>query len=224
MTFVKHFKFTFRGIFTNTPEIWSFGCHMSRLFAGAPDAGVDDIDNDAVTSALRALLSNGGSSTFGQAVHATDWRAYEIGTNGRMEGNPLVVDVSADSIGGTGGTVYPPQVSLCVTTVADNRGPARFGRFYLPGPSASLGSDLRLSAGVADGYGEAATQFLKSVSDAVDALGLRSSSGLNVSGLPSSSGTNQIIDHVEVGRVLDTIRTRRNGMLEDRQVHGHIDW
>lgn len=225
MAVPTHFKFTFRGVFLGTPEIWSFGMHFSRTATGNPDAEVTDIDQSAVTAALTGLLTGGGLAPFNQYTEATDWRAYQIGTDGKMEGNPLVVDVSAAHIKGPGGVKLPPQIALVVTTVASDRGPGRFGRFYLPGPSQTMEADFRLSETNATAYAEAATNFLKAVSDAIDMPGgIDSSECVNISARPAPNGTIQVVDHVEVGKVYDTLRTRRNKMLEERHVHGQIDW
>lgn len=220
MTVPTHFKFTFRGDFKETPEHWSFGFHMSRDNPVEPDAGVEDIDVDAVTEALRTFFDTGTSQVPNNAI-ATDWRAYQIGTNGRMEGNPLVVDLAGENIDGGGGMVYPPQVCVVVTTVAVNRGAARFGRFYLP-TRAAVGTDSRMSAVNAADLATAASTFMKSVSNAIDLEDLTSSEGLNISTL--NGGTKQTIDHLEVGRALDTLRNRRKSLVEDRESTGHIDW
>jgi len=222
MTVPTHFKFTFRGVFQNTPEIWSFGVKGQRNQETGPDAELDDIDQGAVTTALTDFFNFSGAGISG-FVLATDWRAYRIGENGKMVGDPLVVDLSDEGIQGHGTNRYPPQVALAVTTVAPNRGPARFGRFYVPGPTQGLGTDLRLTVTDAQAYGEAATTFLKDISNAID-LPDDIGSAAMVHASSGGGGTRQAIDHVEVGRVLDTIRTRRNSMEEDREVLGHIDW
>lgn len=225
MSVPSHLKFTFRGKFLGTPEIWSFGVKFRRTQDAGPDAGIDEIDQSAVTSAFSTLLAHGSGATFQQYVKATDWRAYVINEDNRMEGNPLVVDVEASNFIGAGGTIYPPQIALVVTTVADNRGPARFGRFYLPGPGYGISTGYALTDGAAGSYAEAATTFLKSISDAIDIPGsLSSSAAVNISENPGPDGTLQEVDHVEVGLVLDTLRSRRNAMLETRHVHGQIDW
>jgi hypothetical protein len=225
VTVPKHFKFSFRGIFENTPEQWSFGCNFSTNLSQVPDPGVDDIDVSAVTTALATLIAGPSDAAISTAVKAMDWRAYLIGTNGRMEGNPLFTDVSTDDISGAAGNRYPPQVALAVTFVGDNRGPARFGRMFLPGPAEAIANDMRLSIASATGYAAAVTAFLKAVSDSIDLTLTESSKGQNISsrGL-GGQGTAQDIDHVEVGRVLDTLRTRRNALLEERIVGGQIDW
>lgn len=225
MAVPTHFKFTFRGKFLNTSEIWSFGVHFNRNVLAGPDAGLADVNESAVTAAITQLIAGSGFGVFNTYTQVTDWRAYQIGTDGRMEGNPLVVDIEASNIKGAGGNRFPPQIALVVTTVADNRGPARFGRFYLPGPAATLETDFRLSVENTTAYAEKATEFLKDLSGAIDVPGtIQSSAGINVSTRGSVDGTKQEIDHVEVGRVYDTLRTRRNALVEERVIHGQIDW
>jgi len=220
-----HFKFVFRGVFTGTEEIWSFGCKFSRDNTLQGDAGLTDIDQGAVDSALAGLL---GTGFIAPNVMVSDWRAYQIGTNGKMEGNgPLIRTYAVDELKGAAtANVHPPQIALVVSTIAENLGPAQRGRFYLPGPARALDSTMRLSLSDAGVYEDLATQFLKDVSNAIDLEDLESSVGLNVSPGPigSSTGTKQTIDHVEVGRCLDTLRTRRNAMVEDYVSSGTIDW
>jgi hypothetical protein len=67
---------------------------------------------------------------------------------------------------------------------------------------------------------------MKAVSDGIDLEVTQSAVGLNISATSVSNpaGVRQEIDHLEVGRVYDTLRNRRKSMLEDRIVHGPIDW
>lgn len=220
-----HFKFTLRGIFLNSPETWSFGCHFSRVNAGEPDAGLDDIDESGVTSAIATFF---GTAEISNKVEVGDWRMYVIGSDNRMEGNgPLLHEYEPGELRGVStGPIHPPQVALVITTVADNKGPARFGRFFLPGPTVALDNDWRIGEDEATGYAEQCTQLLKGISDHIDLQQLVSSKGKNISPGPQGSpgGTSQDIDHLEVGRALDTLRTRRKSLLEERHVHGQIDW
>jgi hypothetical protein len=143
-----------------------------------------------------------------------------------MEADPLLVDVTGGTpVAGTFANKYPPQIACCVTLVANNRGPAKYGRLFLPGPATALSADLRIGETEATAVAEGVTLFLKAVADSIDlTLPTASSECLNVSVRGGPDGTKQTVDHVEVGRVLDTIRTRRNKMDEERHVHGHIDW
>lgn len=221
VTVPPHVKIVFRGIFASSPEIWSFSTKWKSDVAGAPDLGVGDIHDDQVEDALTGLFNN---STFSGGVKCTEWRAYKIGADGTMQGNPRqVLFASGSEPQGSSGLRMPTQLSLTVSTVSANRGPARYGRFYLPGPSVAIGSDWRLSASDATAYNAAAVTFVKAISDACDIPNdQRSVPMINVSGI--SGGSFQEVDHLRVGRVYDTQRKRRNALVEDYQESGHIDW
>lgn len=220
----KHLKIVFRGTFGTSKEEWSFGTHWSCTRVSSPDAGVDDIDGGKVDDAVAALMGIQGNLHFPADTKATEWRAYVIGPLGTMVGNPRR-RIFPTPIPGMGATTYPPQVALVVSTIANNRGPGRKGRFYLPAPSNEIDSDMRLSATTTGAAKDAVTTFVKAVSDAIDIpLDVTSSTMLNISGAPAPSGSSQVVDHIEVGRVLDTLRSRRKSLLEEYVVGGHIDW
>jgi hypothetical protein len=225
VAFPKHFRFVMRGDFKGSPESWSTSCHFNRQVSGSPDAGLGDIDEDAVSNAVITFL---GSYNLPNKVECTDWRMYEIGTNGKMESNgPLLHTFEpGEAKGSNSGIQFPPQLAVCVTLVATQRGPAQFGRMFLPSGNFTPDADWRQSVGACDAYAAATTALLKSIADAIDLpLNPGSASAVNVSDRPiGSAGTGQVIDHVEVGRAYDTIRNRRKSIPEDRQVYGHIDW
>lgn len=223
MTVPRHLKFVFRGVFVGTPEEWSFGLHYNSDHEGGADASYDNVDSGTVDDAITAFM---GSAIFPAWVQCSDWRLYDIGTNGKTQGNPFLrfFDPGSEPHG-SGAPVYPPQVSVAVSKVAVNRGPAKRGRFYLPGVKFQIDADGRLSSGAADLILAAAETFVKGVSDAVDLPGTLGSSALNnISSSPALTGTRQNVDHLEVGRALDTIRSRRTKLDEDYHAGGTIDW
>lgn len=223
MAVPTHFRFSIRGEFTGTPEGWNYGFKFGRDVSASEDAGLGDIDEAAVSTALATFHSN---SIFTMVSHLTEWRAYVIGTDGKMEGNgPLLHEYATEVAGGSSGSFMPPQVSLAVTTVADDRGPGKLGRFYLPGVRLQVAPDMRISEAEADDVNELVVAMLKGISDAIDIPGtIESSTAVNISTRPSPDGTRQDVDHLEVGRVYDTIRSRRRSLLEERFVGGQIDW
>lgn len=222
MPIPKHFRFVFRGSFVGTPEAWSFGVHFRNQTDGNPDASLDDVDMDTLVSAWVTLAGGANMPTW---ARLDDVRAYLIGTNGRAVGNVKVKDVAADNHHGGTAQTYPPQVALVATFVALNRGPGKLGRIYLP-TAAAMSGDARVSSGLAISIAGSVSAFLKGCSDAVDIPDsiTTSSAGVNVSTRGGSDGTIQEIDHVEVGRVLDTMRSRRRSLVEERQADAHIDW
>lgn len=225
MTVPRHFKFTVRGSFLNSPETWSFGFHMSNDNSTSGNADLSNVHEDQVTAALAALF---GAAEMSNKVQVDDWRCYDIGNDGKMRGNgPLLHAFAPNELKGvSSASLYPPQVAVAISTISDNRGPAKRGRFYLPGPTVALANDWRMDIAAATAYAAQATTFLKAVSDSIDLDLAESAYGCNVSPGPpgSSTGTLQGIDHIEVGRALDTIRNRRKSLLEEPHVHGHIDW
>lgn len=220
-----HFKFTFRGVFLNTPETWSFGVKFERTVGAGGDATVEDVNEGTVTDAISGLINGFNGPTMMNNVRVQDWRCYVIGTDGRAEGDIKVVDVYDANIHGLGSTRQPSQLAVAVTTVGDDRGPGRLGRFYLPGLVLEMGADLRMGVPDAAMIATNVTAFLKKISDAIDLPGVTFSSGaVNISTRGSTAGTKQQVDHVEVGRVVDTLRSRRRALEEERVVGGQIDW
>jgi len=216
-----HIKIVFRGVFSGTPEQWSFGQHYSADVIASPDAEASDVRLDDCATAFDTWL-HVAQAQFPSSAKLTDIRAYKIGTDGRMEGDPNIFDATTLNIGGASSVVYPPQIALVMTHVAEHRGPARFGRNFLP-TSAPVGSDFRISTSVADNIMAQWVGFLKDVSDCVDLAGGNSSELLNISA-SGPGGARQTVDHVEVGRALDTLRSRRRSLLEERRIGTHIDW
>lgn len=221
MTVPKHIKIVFRGIFNTTEEEWSFSTKWDMVHTGDPDGDIGNIDAGGVHDALTGMLA---TANFSSVVWCTGWRAYEIGTNGLMEGNPRIEEFDpADYVKGTSSAVAVPQIALCVTTVAENRGPARLGRFYLPGPTPVLGAGCILTETAQGTHLTNVTQFLKDVADSIDVPASPvSTSMINVSAV--GGGALQTVQSVRVGAALDTVRRRRNKLDERYVESGTIDW
>lgn len=221
MVYPDHMRIVFRGIVKNTPEIWSMSLKYDHTVVAGRDAELEDISANGVYDAGSAFFSSG---LFDTDLQWEEWRAYRIGPNGRMVGNQRIeLFDSGDFVVGAATPKYPPQVTCCVTTVAQNNGPAKFGRFFLPCFGLGMGGDKRLSIANADGVAAQASTFVKDVSAAVD-LPTNPANAAMVNVSKIGDGTKQDVHHLEVGRVLDTQRRRRNALLEERVSTGAIDW
>ena len=217
----KHMRIVFRGEFTGSPETWSFSQKFTSTLTGSFDADASDVHLDQCGEAFDAYFHQ-AAAQWPSSAKLTDIRAYKIGTNGKTEGDPNILDVSALDYRGASQVVYPPQVCLVMTHVAEHRGPARFGRVFLP-TSAPVGADFRISPTVADNIRQQYVEFAKDVSDAVDLELAVSADMLNISSI-GPEGASQAVHHVEVGLALDTLRSRRRALLEERRASGQIDW
>ena len=138
-----------------------------------------------------------------------------IGADGRYTRDPVVVDVvNAPGVGGG----YPadkhpfviPQSALVVSLGTARRGRTGRGRFYLPMPTVELeAGTLTMPVVARDNVEARVAQMLNDINNqpGVDALGLRVV-------VASSKGYNTVVDDVRVGRVIDTVRSRRRSLVE----------
>jgi hypothetical protein len=193
-----------------TGERFSYGLALAPpggLQEGAflsPNAAVwADFAADAVSfhAAPAALVS-------GRAVLETV-KFAAIGPDGKYTEDPVIVDV-ADTPGG-GGTFNAtlPQAALVMSLGTARRGRSGRGRFYLPMPSVNFLDDLRLSVAQQDAA-EAAL--------AAHILNLGNQPGVDVLNLQvmvaSTKGFLSPVTSVRVGRVVDTMRSRRRSLDE----------
>lgn len=149
-------------------------------------------------------------SLTGTAAALTMIKLNEIGPNGRYANQGETVQHEFETpVPGVGVSIHPPQTAVAVTLrTAKRRGRAHAGRFYVPMLGQSVGSDGRMTNGSQFGLAAAATAFLDELQTAL--------AGYRVAVL-SNIGTGEVesVTHVAVGRVVDTMRSRRTSLDED---------
>lgn len=191
-------------------ETFSYGITIDKTFSSGP--APDEVP-PAVLDAVEAFHTNANLAIGSKAV-LTMVKFNEIGTNGRYFSTENTVLHEFDpGIPGATGNTMPPQVALAITLrTAQRRGRASSGRFYIPHLGGAMDTDGRISAGEAVQTAAAATTFLNDLNTALDGIGRVA--------VASDIGTGAInhVTHVEVGRVLDTIRSRRRSLEEAREI------
>lgn len=123
-------------------------------------------------------------------------------------------DTPAGNQGTGSATFFPNQISLVATLTTDvARGRACRGRMFLPAPGISLDTDGRLTTGNQNAINTSLQTFL----NAINGVAL-----LHKVHIISSVGTgaSHIVQQVGVGRVYDTMRSRRASLLEERVMVG----
>lgn len=217
-TYAPHFRLTMSGAFlqeggTLELERFALRLNLSRPVFAQSDftlARATDYKNDCAAWFSRATTRIAGACVLQEVKLAS------INALGKYTADPFIIGTSTP--GGFGlQRKYPPQVSLAVSLVTVRRGATGRGRFYIPGPNADL-----------DG--------LSGVSS-IDALAIRDSTRTlledlnNTPGLDgvspkvvvaSSRGYNTDVNGVRVGRVFDTIRSRRSSLLESYSAVGAV--
>lgn len=133
-----------------------------------------------------------------------------IGTDGHyVDKNNSVLHELIPPAHGASESSVAPQLALAISLrTAARRGLAHAGRIYMPVPVCPVGGDGRVSVAERAPYITHATSFL----DALNAAG----EGWVV-GVVSNvrEGGQRRVTNVRVGRVLDTIRSRRTSLDED---------
>jgi hypothetical protein len=208
-------KFVVRGTLGTTPEIWSNSLHFKADSALPGDRTPADWDQSAVTNAVNAFYT---SSLFSHAVKTVGWRGYHLNDQQHLIGNEMVrVDYGAP-VASSAGAAIPPQVSLVLTLLADNRGLAKRGRIFLPMPTAQPDPDTFLiTVGKAHEYLDAFKTYVEALKNAMFPALTINESMVNVGGKGSAMVIQDVTEY-RCGRVLDTMRTRRNKLLEAYEV------
>lgn len=165
----------------------------------------------AVISAVTAF--HGGQQVTSVPARLTDIKLNLIGTDGRYVSQTDTVQHDLPTpVQGTSGARHPAQIAQAITLrTGVRRGLASNGRFYLPLPAGELATDGRVEPVNAELLAEAAQTLVESLNAAMDGwrVGVVSNVG---------AGAARPVTAVGVGRVLDTIRSRRSSIPE-----GHVE-
>jgi hypothetical protein len=207
MPYIPHVKVTWSGVFGDVSapfEQWSFGLSFAH----------DDGSPVDITAGTAAADLDGYGHTFLNAVGSSSQKqtltkVANIGADGHYTGPPQTHGRAWG--GGTGDLIYPPQIALVVSTRSS---PADFprtrGRFYVPGPNVALDTATgTISAADATMVANAAKALIDSIN--ADFI---AAPGHVVIASAKGAGRNAIVHDVRVGRVLDTVRSRRRSMDE----------
>lgn len=188
---------------------------------GLPPA--EDVLEDVATVVgtwFPKALASGGAGIINQAK-LTSLKLNDIGVDGRYilpETNEWLYPTP---IAGDSAQTVVPQAACAVSLLSVvPRGRAARGRFYLPpiGSYGAVSTDGRISATAAGQIATSVATLIDSINDVYTAAQTGDSSVGRV-GVTSNigAGAERIVASVKVGRVADTIRSRRTSLDEDYQ-------
>jgi hypothetical protein len=199
-----HYRLAFGGPLFTTEE-WS--CRLNITSAGTlPTSG----EADTMLPTLATALTNWvlASQSYLSTAVGLSWVKFNlINALGHYTDpdNSRTMEVTGGIVG-TGTPGVPPQTALVVSLMtAHNRGKAHAGRIYTPCLAAGVGSNGKIAASSAD-IGAAMTTLLNSINSTVTPAGVS---------VIAPTGESNHVTRVRVGKVYDTIRTRRNKLTED---------
>jgi hypothetical protein len=147
----------------------------------------------------------------GDSVVLTKTTVAEVGSDGLWQKNADGSFQKGEKIQDAAGTVvggmyHPLQTALCVTLTTARAGASGRGRFFLPHRQMALGVDGLLSVAAADLMADTCKTFVNSV-NAIASLGQVV--------VASGRGFLTPVTGLRVGRVADTMRSRRKDQIED---------
>lgn len=186
---------------------------VTQGFADTLRAAIAGWWDDAIVGA-----PNTGGINITSSAKLSSIKLNRIGTDGLYMDPVAIESLLTTPLGGASGANPPPQLSLVATLRGVNeRARAGKGRMYFPPTSALAGvfSDGRLTAAAAQSHAEGVRNLLGIINDVYITAGIPA-----VAGIASkvASGAFQGVETVTVGRVIDTMRSRRNKLIEDPQV------
>lgn len=145
----------------------------------------------------------------------TGIKLNRIGIDGKYVDNDTMEKVLAVPVPGGGGSQPAPQLTIASTLRGpDERGAAGKGRMFWPPSSlvvSGIGADGRLADASALQYAHGVATFIRLVNTRYATAGVPA-----VAVIASRSGVGrfQVVTKVTVGKVVDTMRSRRNKQLE----------
>lgn len=182
---------------------------------GMPE--VNEATLDAVAAAVRNWYVGGiagDDPLISVHAHLTSIKLNRIGVDGRYVDPETREHVYTTFTQGNAGIAAPAQLSAVATLrTAVPRGRASKGRMYLP-PTQMCGAidvDGRASAAAATAQAESVRALIDAVNDqyiGIGRVGVASNAG---------AGRFEHVTSVSVGRVIDTMRSRRSTQPEDYQ-------
>lgn len=202
-----HYRLAFGGsLFTD--EEWS--CRLNITSAGTlPDSTAADGMLPDLVTAIGNWVNN--ADTLLSTVAKLGWVKFnEINALGHYvdPGASRTAEVSP-LVSGSGSASLPPQVAVVVSLrTAHSRGKAHAGRMFTPALAASAGLGyFQQTTAVA----ATATTLLNAINAVVTPAGVS---------IISATGESNAVTHVAVGRIFDTMRSRRRSLSESPYVLG----
>lgn len=210
MVYAPHLRLTCSGVMKlSTGPVWeTFSYRVNLSLANALDTPFTPAR--AADYAADCVLFHGDSRMGISAVsRLREVKLARIGADGKYLENPLIV--ATDTPGGSpAGLQHAPQVAWCMSLGTDRRGASGRGRFYIPTPTALVNS--------ADGLVEATPTTNATAGLQAFLNNLNNQAGVDGSApkvtVSSVKGFNSDVTSCRVGRVLDTIRSRRQALQE----------
>lgn len=214
------FYLTFGGVQLTGAEIWQSGVHFAAFGGeGLSDyrIAMEQISLSDVYEDLGEIFSNATMGARYPASTRLDWcKLSLLNPDGTVHNDPLIHEqVTAGTVQSS--NAPPPQLAMVVSLWSgSNFGKANHGRMYLPMPVDHLTAVEASTGKVALASTNALRDKVNGVLNQVE--GEISTIGTEMRLVIASklgTGATKEVEHIAVGRIVDTQRRRRNALPED---------
>jgi len=216
-----HYYLTYGGSQYGTREIWQTGLRFAPSLENYNDPAElqnqleDAISVDDCLTAAGDMIANPAGVMWSNAIKVSWAKVAVITEAGKYYADPKVAQ-SSGRPGSAGSFGHPAQLAVAVSHWSgENLGHANHGRAYLPAPHTMIQSvsvlDGLATVEQADGLKDLYATFVNRVAGEISTIIIATDPVIM-----STIGTGQHkeITSIGVGRVIDTIRKRRNGLDE----------
>ena len=184
---------------------WTLSMSLRAQFGSTPTAP-ESVPQGVIDAAANWFAS---PTMISHQARLNFLKLNEIGTDGKYTHSDTVVYDFEGEIPGASSNNFPPQIAYCVSLRTDfARGRAHAGRFYIPMPSTNPDATGKLSDFEVGKFANPTETFLRAIQTSLPGYELAIMSNIG-------AGTAHTVTHAAYGRVLDTIRSRRNKFTEN---------
>jgi hypothetical protein len=206
----SHIKVTVLGTAWNGTETWQFGVNCRHLDGVPPtDAGLLALATALAQPTMTMLTST--ASLMSADARLTAIKCALVGTDGKYPAASTPgIYTYATPVAGVVSQGGIPQATMAVTLLTNiPRGRASRGRFFMPLTNVAVAADGRITAAQADAMEAIVKVWLNAIIADANVTAILVMSGLG-------AGTSGVVNAIGVGRVVDTMRSRRRSLLEQR--------
>lgn len=208
----RHWLITVGGDMYSSSETWQFGVRALEDpgFVGDDASPAAQLLANALATPTQTMFTSSAFNISNKCRLITI-KAAMIEPDGKYAPDfvPGIYTYTTPPVGPSTLTVAP---QLCITVslkTAKPRGRAHAGRFFVPMPGVTLGSDGRLSDPTVDAMETVVKTWLQAIVNSSEAAQITIFSELD-------TGYAETVNQVGIGRVLDTQRRRRRSLDERR--------
>ena len=209
MPYLPHIRVTALGGLAGVTERFSYGLNLAGEGSIPTIAGNTALWDDMAADFI-AFHSSAGAN-IAPAARLLEVKFAAIGVDGKYLEDSYISPIAGTNGGATTSPYVLPQTAMAVSLNSSRRGASGKGRFYVPMFSGTVvAASLLCVATDAQGLAVAAATLVSALNDQP---GIDPFPQLRVV-IASTKGVVSPVESIRVGRVIDTMRSRRRQMPE----------